>query len=193
VDTVAATELVESLESIAQISEESSRDLAESRERGERVRAIFEQRLKEKLAGESGPSSALKDVLATASPGQDIRPRMALREACFLNAFNALMRLYADPESRSVAEKVFGLLREERMIGFAEELSLSPADVPRMIPDTEEQDPEARKRALLNAALKGQSEMRSFMQKRQALYDTQIERSQALLQDALATAKTLLN
>jgi len=52
--------------------------------------------------------------------------------------------------------------------------------------------PEERKREMLGSLLEHHGSMDEFMQQRQEAYDRQIERSDALLREALAEARTLL-
>ena len=189
----AANDLVKALETMSLISKEQSRDLAQSRGEASHISEMFEKTLKQRLEGQSGPSSLPSEVLSSkASKFSDQHARHALRESSFLSAFSALMRLYADDATRSQAQKIFDLLREIRMIDIGDDPGNFASEMPPFASPAEGETPEERKRSMLGSFLSHHGGMSDFMQKRQEAWDKQIERSDALLREALAEARTLL-
>lgn len=189
----AASDLVKALEAMSQISEEQSRELAQSRGEASRLSEVFEKSLSARLDGSEKPSNLSSELLsARTSRFTEQYSRLAQREASFLNAFHALMRLYADSESRETADKVFELLRGIRTIDVGDDPNKFASEMPSFLAPSNEGGSDERNREMLGSVLKHHHDMQSFMEKKHKAWDEQIERSDALLREALAEARALL-
>lgn len=186
----AAQNLVAALETIKQIFDASSVDVAAAREGAERARQAFESKLSAKIAGE--PSTPLD--LAAFSSGSLERTKGQMsnereRATAFLDAFQALFPLYADPATREISERVFGLLRQMKEIDSG--IGTEPFEFPMPNFDA---NPKliAPNPGRLDAFMKFHDAMHERMDKRQVEGDRQIARSRELLGQALEAARKLL-
>lgn len=192
-DNAASLELVSALESLVRISEAQSVALQKSREHAQRIEGLFYRKLADRISGEKSLTPlSLNDLHDRTSNIHDIQASHVERESAFMSAIHALMVLSADGATRETAARVFDLLRAMRLNDAgngAPELDLELPLAAGLQQDTSE---EGRHEELFASFREHQGRMREWMQKRQAAFDEQIARSDALLTEALALARTLL-
>ncbi|HWA83801.1 MAG TPA: hypothetical protein VG820_10225 [Fimbriimonadaceae bacterium] len=187
----AALQLIASLESILRIDEQSGADLADARASAAEAEDVFERFLNQRLSPDPThpqPDNPARNFLtadrmaASQSRLQKQAGSNIDRETAFMDAFHALMRLYADEKSRGVADQVFQILRELRELGFERTEDIMPLSLPKAGDS---------KMAKLAAMLEFQKSMKERMARRQAEADRKIARANELLVRALEIARTL--
>ncbi|MGI8924158.1 MAG: hypothetical protein ACR2HJ_09005 [Fimbriimonadales bacterium] len=189
----AARDLVTALEIVAAISAEESQELAQSRGESERLEGEFEAFLNERMAGRRGASRAPMDWLSENMSGlTNKHSRRVQRESAFVQSFHALVRLYAAEEARATADRVFSLLREIRLIDIGDDPALFASDLQLPANASQWDNLKERTRASLGSVSEYQGRMREAVRNLNARCDKKIELLDALLAEALATAKTLL-
>lgn len=184
----ASRQLIRALETITAISEAQGVQLRQSRARAERLAGKFDSRLEQALEGvPGGPPLVDPEDLLLQPAGFHLQER----ETAFLDAFQALMQLWADESKRDQAEKIFGLLRAIRLADVEE---ITPPFAEQMPPFPKPElsiDPADRQNAMRRQLLDHHRSMREFMQSRLASEDEQIQLQDARLKEALDLARLL--
>lgn len=185
----AAERLVRALETLTNNSQAQQREAEQARERADRWEHLFETRMKSRIEGE--PLAPIPESeLMSSFAGDDLRAEVASSEAAYLDAFHALMHLWADPPMREAAEQVFGLLRESRLV------ALDPDDISFAagMPEFHSPNPaegEDQRKAMLESMLQHHERMSNFMEDRLAKMEEEAARSTVLLARALEIARTM--
>ncbi|HQU19749.1 MAG TPA: hypothetical protein PLA92_11950 [Fimbriimonadaceae bacterium] len=189
----AAEKLLRALETLIGISEKQGLGMAEARTESAQVEDEFETQLRSRIEGL--PTSApfqMPDVTHGLARIQNQHSQHLKRETAFLDAFGALMPLWAEPATRECAEQVHQLLRSVRLI----DLGADPARFAQEMPPFPERDPlpgsGLRRQDIFVAMLGYQQRMREFMQKHQEDMDRKLQESDRLLKEALEIARSMV-
>lgn len=189
----AVFDLLKALETLHQISDQDSADLEKSRGDAIRIQEQFETRVRDRLAGNTSPMELPKiDLAEQTARLNDKAARAFRREAAYLASFEALMRLYATEMHRETAHAIFGFLQRIRLIAVDESDSLTEASLPSFSDAANESDSEDRKLGMLRALSQHHETMKDMLSKRLSKWDRKIAESDALLEEALTTARGLI-
>lgn len=179
VNKEAVNELVNALETLVAVGEEESIILAQGRADASRMRERFHEKL-----GEGDPSFLQSEFTpAQKSKISNRHTRLMQRESALLDALHALMQLSRADETQSKAEKIFDCLRAMRITDLGED----PEEIGKEIPfhtSAEASPKEVLKQGMIGSL----SGIEDFLQRK----GQQMERAHALLQEAMAEARSLL-
>lgn len=190
----AASKLIASLEALVAISEVQGTELAQAREDANQAEEMFESQLERRIEGLPRQSSfPLTDMTGGLSRIQNQQIRQVQRETSFLDAFQALMPLWSDGATRERAENVYHLLRSIRLMDVGDDTTQFATEMPPFSPPTQMESLEEGRRGMLRSMLDHHHRMRDFMRKHQDEMNKRIEKSEALLREALTVARTMVD
>ena len=186
-----AGRLVLALEELVRISEEESEGVARARESASAMSDLFRTALEGRLSGKPGDNSGwMERVKSRVSSVGNTVERSKRQELVFVDALECLMHLYAYPEAREGAARVFDLLKQLRLIATSN--LLGEEEMPSFeLPGGGEADAEEHRRQGLSSVLDWQGRMQERMESRQKMWDDLIARSDEILHEALAVAREL--
>lgn len=186
-----AEALVGALDELTAIARAQASDAAKARDRATQLERMFEISLEKRLNGERPELSLPEAMLSRTDELRDQWKQSRRREACLFEALEALMHLYAFPDAQPTCNHVFQCLKQVRMIDVGDdptELAVEPD-----FGTPSGNNPSEVQRQMLRHVADFQSRMRERMEKQQAKWDEQIKRSDALVAEALALARSLLD
>lgn len=186
-----AEALVGALEELTAIARAQAIDAAKARDRATQLERVFESSLEKRLNGERPELSMPDAMLSRTDELRDQWKQSKRREACLFEALEALMHLYAFPEAQSICNQVFRCLKQLRMIDVGNDPTGLAVEPNFGMPSAD--NPTEMQRQMLRQVADFQSRMRERMEKQQAKWDEQIKRSDALVAEALASARSLLD
>ncbi len=193
----AGHDLVAALREMVAVKEEQTRQAESARLHSEQVREKFQRLLDARRAGagvQEADAAIQEDILHARCRDRldEIRHTEQLsrkREEAFLDAQEALMRLYADPAARDATGDIAAILRALRLLNFEGRLEAPPALEPPPLPPVD--DPQARETWKLDVFQGFSATMDAWHTERRKELEELMERSDALLRQALAQAENL--
>ncbi|MBX7134238.1 MAG: hypothetical protein K1X67_16315 [Fimbriimonadaceae bacterium] len=186
-----AEALVGALEELTAIARAQAIDAAKARDRATQLERMFESSLDRRLNGERPELSMPEAMIGRTDELRDQWKQSRRREACLFEALEALMHLYGFPKAQATCDHVFQCLKHLRMIDVGDDPTELAVEPNFGMPSAD--NPTEMQRQMLRHVADFQSRMRERMEKQHAKWDEQIKRSDALVAEALASARSLLD